>query len=167
MTGAIGLGDVRIIFGPLVNIFDHQRNGCSRRPAFKHARQNPHGIRLLPLRGEARCSGTALVQKWLNVRFGQGKSGRATINHCAKRWTVGLSPSREAKNAAESIKAHLLIPTSSYGPRDIAPDRCYAPRSFGGVDIRSILLLHADGVVTRINMVDFAGNACAQIGQEI
>ncbi|MEY4575098.1 MAG: hypothetical protein RL251_1220, partial [Pseudomonadota bacterium] len=152
---------------PLVNIFDHQRNGRSRGPAFKNARQNPHGIRLLPLRCEARCPGTALVQKWLNVRFGQGKSGRAAIDHCAKRWTVGLSPSREAKNASESIKAHVLIPTSSYVPNDSARARCDAPRSFGSVNIRSILLLHADRVVTRIDMVDFAGNACAQIGQEI
>jgi hypothetical protein len=82
-------------------------------PANEH---DAYGVGFLPLRGKARRARAALVEKRLNIRLGQCKTRRATIDQSAKRRAMGFAPCRKTEHAAESIKAHLLFPFSSYAP---------------------------------------------------
>ena len=75
MAGAITHSNIAIIFRALVDILDlkgDRRAGSHLPPGVvgKYAGENAHLIGLLPLRGEARLAGTALVEKALNILSG-------------------------------------------------------------------------------------------------
>src|SRR6185295_10260096 len=66
-----------------------------------------HGVRLAPLRGEARLAGTALVEPGLDVGRGQRNARRAAVDHAAERNPVALAERGDAEQVAERIVRHL------------------------------------------------------------
>jgi len=97
MAGAIAVFNLGIIARALVRVFNQQRNWRTRRLAFKHARENFHGVRFFALGHETRRAGFALIQIGLNIGLGQGNTRRATVNDAANGRPVALPPGRKAK----------------------------------------------------------------------
>src|SRR3954467_2485952 len=98
MARRTGRGDLGIILRTLVDILDHQADRRAGRAPLEHARENTNLIGLLPLSGEARAAGPALVEPGLDVAFRQRQAGRAAVDHRAERRPVALAPSREAED---------------------------------------------------------------------
>ena len=101
--------DRGVISGPLIGILDEQSD---RRPgglAVKDARQNPHLVRFLALRGMARASGTPPVQVHLYVRFAQFQAGRAAVHDGAQRRAVAFAVSCDAEQAPYGVAGHAAI----------------------------------------------------------
>ncbi len=106
MAGAICQRHLGIILRALVDILDHQADRRAGGLALEHARKNANLVGLLPLGGEARAAGSALVEKGLKIGFGDGEPRRAAIDHRADRGTVRFPPGGEAEDAAEGVDAH-------------------------------------------------------------
>ena len=77
--------------------------------AFIDARQDAHGVGLLPLRREARRARPALVEPWLQVGLRQRQPRRAAVNDRAKRRPVRFAPGGEAEEVAEAVVAHTTL----------------------------------------------------------
>ena len=71
MTGTIGFGHFAIVLGPLIDIFDHQRNWRACRLPLENTRENFDLIRLLPLGRIFGLAGPARIEKRLDVGFAQ------------------------------------------------------------------------------------------------
>ena len=106
MARTIGLGDIAIIFRPLIDILDHQADRRACRPPFEHARKDADGIRLLPLGRKARASRPTLVEKGLNVLFRKREPRRAAIHDRAQSGPMAFAPGGKAEHAAKTVKAH-------------------------------------------------------------
>jgi hypothetical protein len=65
-----------------------------------------HLVRLLPLRGEARLAGTALVEKALQVGFRQFDQGRAAVYNTADERPVALAEGGDAEQMPECVVRH-------------------------------------------------------------
>ena len=61
------LRDVAVILGPLICVLNHQLYRRAGRLAVKHARQNPHLVRLFALGGEFAGARFALIQPRLQI----------------------------------------------------------------------------------------------------
>ena len=109
MAGAVTISDFRIIFGALIDIFDHQGNRCASRDRavcaiiFEHAGEDFHSVRFFALRHKARCAGAALIQKDLQHILSQRQSGGAAINHAANGRPMTFAPASDPKKMSESI----------------------------------------------------------------
>lgn len=90
MAGAETLGNLTVILGALVGIFDQHgnRRACRRHRLAvlvqHHAGQNLHDVVLAALGHEAALAGLALVHPVLHLGKGKADAGRATIYHAAK-----------------------------------------------------------------------------------
>ena len=88
MSGAETVLDVTVVFGALVNIFNHQANrsaGGDLLAVFivKHTGKNFNRIRFAPLGGKARLARTAFIHEHLNFFCGNRNKRRAAIKHAA------------------------------------------------------------------------------------
>ena len=110
MTRTEGLGDIAVILGPLVGIFDHQLNGGAGRQPFKHAGKDTNRILFAALGRVFVLSGFARIQPGLNITLGQGDAGRAAVDGCADRWPVAFTPCGNAEQVAEGVETHIIIP---------------------------------------------------------
>ena len=149
MARAIGLGDVGIILGPLVGILDHQADWGAGGASLENTRQDAHKVRLAPLGREFGRAGLAQVQQWLNVRFGKRQAGRAAIDHRANGRPMAFAPGSKAKDATEAVETHV------------------SSALFFQSNVRCIFSLHADDVIARIDMMDFAGHPCRQVREKV
>src|SRR3954470_21769053 len=96
MAGPVFVLDVGIILRALVDIVDDEADRRSSRDlraalVGKHARQDAHRVRLLPLRGEARLTGATLVEKWLDIGLAERDARRHAVDHAADRWPMALA----------------------------------------------------------------------------
>ena len=112
VAGPVFGGDVAIILRTLIDILDHQADRRAGGLSFIHARQDADFIRLLPLGGEFRLAGPALVEEGLDIGFGQDEPGRAAIDHRADRRAVAFAPGGEAQQVSECVEAHFSSPIS-------------------------------------------------------
>jgi len=113
MSGAEFLGDLAVVLGALVRVFDHERDRrASRhlptRVVIEDARQDLHRIRLAPLGGVPRLPRSAAIEVDLNVLGLESNTGRAAVDHAAERRPVALAPGRDAEKMTESVVRHRL-----------------------------------------------------------
>ncbi len=100
------LGDVAVVARALVHIVDLQGDRRAGGQPFIGAGQDAHGIRLGPLRGEARLAGAAAVEPGLDVGLRQTQSGRAAVDHAADGGAVALAPGRDPEQMTEAVMRH-------------------------------------------------------------
>jgi len=103
MARTIALGNLTIIFRPLIDVFDHQRNRRAGRLAFKHPRQDPDLIRFPTLGREAGLPRPTAIKPRLDVRFGQLQAGWTAIYDAANGWSVAFTPGGNAKELPEAV----------------------------------------------------------------
>ena len=106
MAGPETLGDVAVVLRPLIDIVDRQGDGRARRQPLEDTGQDPHLIRLLPLRREARLTGAAAVEEGLDIRLAERNARRAAIHDAADRGPVALTPGSDAEQMAEGVVGH-------------------------------------------------------------
>jgi hypothetical protein len=112
MARTILAGNLAIILGALIRVFDHHRNrragGSHGHAVFaqKNARQHAHLIQLAALGGVFGLTRLALVEIGLNFGFGKGDAGRATIHDATQRETVAFAPGGYAEQMTETIMRH-------------------------------------------------------------
>src|SRR5262249_23433250 len=108
MTGAELVLDIRIVLTPLIDVVDDERDRCPRGDLSavvvrEHTGDDPHRVRLAPLRREARLPRPAPVEKDLDVSLRQRNARRTTVHHAADRGTVTLSPRCNAQEMSECV----------------------------------------------------------------
>ena len=124
MARAIGVGDLRIVFRPLIGVLDHQADRRARRLAFEDARQDPDRIGFLTLGRELVLPGFARIEEGLDVAFSQREAGGAPVDHRSDGGAVAFAPGGEAQHASEGVPAHAVVlaqvwPLSSGGAAKI------------------------------------------------
>ena len=106
MARAELLGNRAVILAALIYVLDFQRNRRARRHPLEHAGEDTHLVRLLPLRGELRLTGTALVEPGLQIRLGERNPRRAAIDDAANGRPVAFAPGGDAEQMPERIMRH-------------------------------------------------------------
>lgn len=128
MAGAVLLGDLAVILGALVGVFDQhgdRRAGGRHRLAIgvEHdAGQHLHQIVLAPLRHEAGLSGLALVEPDLQVLELEAEPRRAAVDDAAERRTVAFAPWLRGKG--DRMYCATCVPTVA--PKPVAAGRAIA-----------------------------------------
>ena len=158
MAGPETLGDLAVVLRALVGVLDDERDRRAGGQALEHAGEDAHGVRFLPLRGEARLAGAAAVEEGLDVGFGERDARRAAVDHAADRRPVALAPGGDAEQVAEAIVRHdgrrqWSVP----GQVGFTLDR----------DVGRGRVLHADDMVAAIDVVHLAGDAGGQVREQI
>ena len=112
MAGAKAIGDVAVIFGALVGVFDQQLDRGAGCHSVEDAAQDADEVFLAPLRRKARLSGFALVEPALDVRLGERQARRNTVDDDADRGAVAFAPGREPEQGSKRIARHVCCARS-------------------------------------------------------
>ena len=95
---------VGVIGTPLVLVKDHEGNRRAGSLAVEHAAQNLDLVLLVPGSGHLALPWAPPVQKSLDVGFGKGYAGRATVQNGPYGRTMGFAPGRDRKNLTKSAR---------------------------------------------------------------
>ena len=103
-------GNIAIILGALIGVFDHHRDRSAGRhqhiAVFDEAGQHFHLIRFAALRDESGLSWLAAVKLGLNVGGGEADAGRTAVHHAAERGSMAFAPGRNPEEMAERVVRH-------------------------------------------------------------
>ena len=106
MSGAVVLGDFRIIGGSLRGIIDEQGNRSSRCFSIENAGEDLNLVSFLSLSDIFAGAGLSAVEIRLDIRLASGKTCRTAIYDSADRLAMGFSPCGNAENGAKNRTGH-------------------------------------------------------------
>ena len=100
MSWTIAAGNVTIIFGVLILVFDDHGDRCASRASFKDTGENFHPVCLRTWGGILGLPRFSAVKIDLNVFFGQWKPTWAAVYYDTDTFSVGFSPCGDLKNSS-------------------------------------------------------------------
>ena len=116
MAGPVLVADLAVVLRALVDVLDDEADGGAGRDlraaglVHHHAGDDADLVGLLPLGGEARLAGPALVEKALQVGLGQRHERRTAVDHAADERPMALTEGGEAEQVSERVVRHLKWP---------------------------------------------------------
>ena len=101
MAGTVILCNLAVICGDLGGIADHQGDGSTGGLSVKDTGQNLHLIGFFTLCSDSTGAGFTAIQIFLNLFFGERKSGGTAVHDDTQCLSVGFSPGSDLENVTK------------------------------------------------------------------